>query len=215
MSGASSRAEQLGILLADGGSSPTAPLHIKSLRVVECPFSEISPVFRRFHYREDAFGGSAKHVFGLTNGVMVFGGAVFGETWHRDKYGTAEDGVLELKRFALLDEAPRNTESYFLGRLARILGKMGYIRLLAYSDERAGHLGTIYRAAGWNMVSAHQGSPTVSINGRTYHARSLTIDRPYAAKLRESVADGGAEMVRSPGLLRLYEKRLKEVNDAQ
>ena len=201
----SSVAEQTELHLSGGGSIPTGSL--QSLRVVECSFAEVAHVFARFHYRGKAFGGSAKHIFALTGGTRAEGGAVFGETWHRDSHGRADEGVLELKRFCLLDECPKNSESYFLGVCARLLRKMGYKKLLAYADTSR-HKGTIYAAAGWSLEREASGSSVVYLwRGREYHARSLSIDRPYSAELRKAVESGEAVPVRSTGK-RLFVKTL-------
>lgn len=57
----------------------------------------------------------------------------------------------ELARLYLLDEIPRNSETWLIGQSVR------YIRahhrdvqyLLSYADPSAGHAGTIYKAANW------------------------------------------------------------------
>jgi hypothetical protein len=57
---------------------------------------------------------------------------------------------LELRRFAIAPDAPKNTASFMLSRMRKaIKGDMPEIkRLISYQDTGA-HQGTIYKAAGW------------------------------------------------------------------
>lgn len=61
--------------------------------------------------------------------------------------------TLELTRMYLLDECPRNSESYCIGQATRLIRRQlpEIDTLLAYSDPAQGHVGTIYKAAGWTF----------------------------------------------------------------
>jgi hypothetical protein len=57
----------------------------------------------------------------------------------------------ELARLYLLDEIPRNAETWLIGRSVRYI-KQNHREvkyLLSYADPSAGHRGTIYQAANW------------------------------------------------------------------
>ncbi len=60
---------------------------------------------------------------------------------------------LELRRFAIADDAPANTGSKMLAWMVRELRRRepGVERLISYQDCEV-HSGTIYRAAGWSPV---------------------------------------------------------------
>lgn len=60
---------------------------------------------------------------------------------------------LELRRFAIAPDAPKNTASRMLGWMMRDIRKAlpEIERLISYQDLSA-HAGTIYRAAGWHMA---------------------------------------------------------------
>jgi hypothetical protein len=66
---------------------------------------------------------------------------------------------LELRRFAIAEDAPKNTASRMLGWMARDIPKRlaGIERLISYQDTEA-HTGTIYKAAGWTKTAASSGS---------------------------------------------------------
>lgn len=57
----------------------------------------------------------------------------------------------ELARLYLLDEVPKNAETWFIGRAVRWIKRHrpDVSTLVSYADPSAGHRGTIYRAANW------------------------------------------------------------------
>lgn len=63
---------------------------------------------------------------------------------------------MELRRFAISDDAPKNTGSRMLGWMVRELRRRSpeVERLISYQDCEV-HTGTIYRAAGWIPVETH------------------------------------------------------------
>ncbi len=84
---------------------------------------------------------------------------------------------LELKRFAIADDAPKNTASRMLGWMARDIFKRfpGVKTLVSYRDCDS-HDGTIYKAAGWVGEEIQIRSPKT-----TWH------NRPRARRLNEVV----------------------------
>jgi len=59
----------------------------------------------------------------------------------------------ELARLYLLDEIPRNSETWLIAKRVRFI-KLNYPDvkfLISYADPSAGHSGTIYRAANWKQ----------------------------------------------------------------
>lgn len=59
--------------------------------------------------------------------------------------------VWELARVYLLDEIPKNAETWLIGQSVRYIKRnhQGVEYLLSYADPSAGHAGTIYKAANW------------------------------------------------------------------
>lgn len=73
--------------------------------------------------------------------------------------------VLELTRLWLIDEAPKNSESRFLGLTFKWLKKHTDIKvLISYSDPMFGHVGTIYQATNW----LYQGNNTMLVKGYSH-----------------------------------------------
>lgn len=64
--------------------------------------------------------------------------------------------VWELARLYLLDEIPRNAETFLIARSVRYIARhhVHVHTLLSYADPSAGHRGTIYRAANWTEDGA-------------------------------------------------------------
>jgi len=62
-------------------------------------------------------------------------------------------GMLELRRMAIRDGAPKNTASRFLGWMARHIKKSTpeIKTLISYQDADV-HTGTIYKASGWHVA---------------------------------------------------------------
>lgn len=57
----------------------------------------------------------------------------------------------ELARLFVVDEMPKNTETWFLARAISLVTSRhrDLVALVSYADPSVGHQGTIYRAAGW------------------------------------------------------------------
>ena len=114
---------------------------------------------------------------GLLIGVAVYGFPVGRQTVKSITPNLNNDEVLELTRLWLVDEAPKNSESYFIGKTFEWLRKNTKIKvLISYSDPMQGHLGIIYQATNW----LYQGNNTMlikgylhKINGVIMHPRSV------------------------------------------
>jgi hypothetical protein len=174
----------------EGGSIPT----LSHLKVYECKFKEIRHIFEQFHYKGGHMGGGISWCLALVNNLEIVGGVVIGKPRHEQKYSdNGKVKVVELRRMACLEHCPKNTESYFLGKVKWWLKKNTDIeKIISYSDLSVGHIGTIYKASGYKLIGETAPSKHIFWEGKRYHPRSLTIDRPYSYKLREAVKSGEA-----------------------
>ena len=125
---------------------------------------------------------SCRYALGLFDADKLIGVAVYGfpvgrQTVKSISASLGNSDVLELTRLWLVDEAPKNSESFFLGRTFDWLRKNTSAKvLISYSDPMYGHLGTIYQATNW----MYQGNSTMlvkgymhSIFGELMHPRSV------------------------------------------
>lgn len=163
----------------DGGAIPTSPLQLY--------FREINAVtaagaYRRWHYLGDTqflsqinFGA---YFEGVLEGAISYGPPNATDLrgyWTRKTQGE----WWEIKRLVMSPSCPRNSESRFIGVTLRLLKKMALVRgVVTYADDGQGHVGTIYKAAGfqslgmtapkndfWVDGKIKQRGPTTGVNG--------------------------------------------------
>lgn len=141
---------------SEGGSTPTSPLQFKFdvLRAqTACDlnkkwhsrFPEIhwSNVVRNRHYI--CYGAFFE---GICFAVAIWSSPIAA---NRLKNGQL---CLELRRMALSQECPKNTASRMLSFMRKDISKRfpDIIKLISYQDTEA-HLGTIYKASGWQIAN--------------------------------------------------------------
>ena len=154
-----------------------------------CKFSDIREIFENFHYKKGHMGGGISVCFAMYIENKLVGGSVLGKPRHEKKY----KNCIDIRRMACLDEAPYNSESWFLGQIIQWVKKnTDYEHVLSYSDMTVGHVGTIYKAANFKEIGETTPTKYVEWNNKIYHPRSLTIDRDYSYKLRDAVKNGTA-----------------------
>ena len=140
---------------ADSGLIPTSTLQ---LRFSRCPEHICVDLIRAWHSRLPRIGNSHFRV------------CYAGEAYDR-YYAVAawsnpvarllpQTTWLELRRFAIAGDAPKNTASRMLGWMRRDIHKRfpEVERLISYQDLDA-HAGTIYKAAGWIPARNYQSRP--------------------------------------------------------
>ena len=171
---------------------------------------EAKELVEKWHYSRSARSQQQVHVFLLRLGGKAVGAAVFGYPMsrHEDKSDT-----LELRRFVLADECPRNSESYFLSRCLRWIEKndRNVVRVITFADPNYGHSGTIYKATNF-MVAGQEANPNPRVirwGGKSVHLRQAyqKKDGDYtrdAKKIQLAIARGSATIEKQ-------EKKLKYV----
>jgi hypothetical protein len=182
------------ILNSDGGSSPTLPLHLQKINyeIRVCKFKDIRHIFEAYHYKGGHMGGGISLCFSLWDNYVLMGGAVLGKL-RQDKKYSSEGLSIEIRRMACIESAPKNSESYFLGKIIWYLKKnTEIINVISYADQSVGHIGTIYKAANFSLIGKTAPSIHVFWRGVRYHPRSLTINRPYSYQMRAAVKTGEA-----------------------
>ena len=87
--------------------------------------------------------------------------------------------VTELHRLVLLDEIPKNSESWFIVRALKMLKKdrPNYRAVLSFADATEGHVGTIYQATN-AIYTGTSGKATFYIDqtGRLRHPRQNGVN---------------------------------------
>lgn len=170
-----------------GGAIPTSPLQLK---IVQCSFSQIRHIFEKYHYKKSHMGGGISWCLAAEYCGQYMAGIVIGKPRHEKKY-SEQMKCVEIRRMACIDELPKNTESWMLSKCIWWLKKNTDIkRVISYSDKSVGHIGTIYKAANFKLIGETAKSKHVFWNGKRYHPRSLTIDRPYSHEMRKGLLTG-------------------------
>ena len=159
----------------DGGSSPTSTLQFTLEPITR---RQASNLIETWHYSRSTRGVNGKINLGIVFGGVVYGAAIIGQPATpnvANKYsekGTLK--VLELRRFCCVDETPKNTESYFLSKIAWwIKRNTDCNRIISFADETYGHKGTIYKAANWKEAGKSAPEKKIEWNGFRYHRRAL------------------------------------------
>lgn len=177
-----------------------------------CKFSDIRHIFEEYHYKKGAMGGGISVCFAMFIENELVGGSVLGKPRHEKKYKKC----IDIRRMACLDSAPCNSESWFLSQIIKwCASNTDYNYVLSYSDKTVGHSGTIYKAANFKNIGETTPTKYVEWGEKTYHPRSLSIDRPYSYKLREAVKTGEAVVKTGlPKIIWIYEisDKLKRKN---
>jgi len=160
-----------------------------SANVIECDFSNIRDIFAAHHYKGARIGGGITQCLAMVYENRVAGGMVLGPPRHSKKYPEA----IDIRRMACLEDMPCNSESWFLAKGIKWIKQNTQARgVLSYSDLTEGHVGTIYKAANFDLVGTTLPTKWVEWKGEKYHPRSLSIDRSYSYALREAVQNGKA-----------------------
>jgi hypothetical protein len=177
-----------------------------------CRFKDIRHIFEEYHYKKGAMGGGISVCFAMFIDDILVGGSVLGKPRHEKKYKKC----IDIRRMACLDESPKNSESWFLSQIIRwCASNTDYNYVLSYSDKTVGHNGTIYKAANFKQIGETTPTKYIEWGDKTYHPRSLSIDRPYSHNLRKAVKQGEAIVKTGlPKIIWIYEisNKLKRKN---
>lgn len=174
---------------------------VKSYIVEETSFNPtVRKFLKKWHY-SDYVNIQAKHTFCLFRegkfgipemiGVCIYtrpAGPSAGQSY----YPQNPDKVLELRRLCLIDDTPKNAESYFVGHTLRWLKKnTDWEFVLSYADEEQGHTGVIYKATNFKYLGKTSPGKTLEVDGKKFHIRTLSmLDRPYGVEINKRYKNG-------------------------
>ena len=137
----------------DGGSQPTSALQLY--------FREISPITAAIAYKKWHYLGDQDFIsqinFGAYHNQTLEGAISYGPPnatdlkgyWDRHTQGQ----WWEIKRLVMSPKCPKNSESRFIAITMKMLRKLALVRgVVTYADDGQGHVGTIYKAAGFQPL---------------------------------------------------------------
>lgn len=176
---------------------------VKTYSVRRVERKDIKNFIETWHYSKSINGCITDFCYALYNkndemiGAMFFGRMAMANQWKR--FSTDPNKVIELRRLCCIDDTPKNTEYYFIGKSLKLLRKDwcndGIV--VSYADKEFGHNGTIYKASNFYMIGEIKGAKVIIWNGKHYHDRSIRIKykgklKPFAAKLKDALDRGEA-----------------------
>lgn len=180
--GDSSKAEFPFFQGEDGGAIPTSPLQLVFRKI---KMDSAQKAYRAWHYLGDQ-GFIAQIHFGAYFNNKLEGAISYGPTnatdldgfWTRlsqfergpEKATTELRPTFrwwEIKRLTMSPSCPRNSESRFIGVTLRLLRKLSDVRgVVTYADDAQGHVGTIYKAAGFKGLGLTAAKNDFWVNGK-------------------------------------------------
>lgn len=174
---------------------------VKDYTVVSCSRKEIASFIEENHYSKSINGVMSTYCFKLMDGNTMIGAAIFGglgmaNNWK--KFANTLGSVVELRRLCCIDDTPKNTESYFIGKMLKYLKKHTSIQVVvSYADENQGHTGVIYQASNFIHRGMTARSKFIHWQGRVYHDKAVRTKykgklKPFAERIKVALEKGEA-----------------------
>lgn len=185
--------------------------------VVEVQRSVIKNFIEQHHYSGSINGVQSTFHFAMYRnnelvGAMIYGNLAMANAWK--KYGTNANEVIELRRLVLIDDTPKNTESFFIGWTLRWLKQNTKIKtVVSYADPNYGHEGIIYQATNFRLVGKTSKTKVIMHNGKKYHDKTIRTKykgelKPFAKRIKDALDSGDAfYLMQEPKFI--YVKQLK------
>ncbi len=164
---------------------------------------EVKNLIEKYHYSKSIRSQKQKYVFKLVEKSTdkLVGVAIYGQPMSRRQ----DSDVIELRRLCLVDDTPRNTESWFIARTLKWLGiNTKYSRVISFADPNYNHFGTIYKASNFEYdgLESNKNPRMIEYNGKKYHIRQYYAKNKsgdyckHAIKLQAKVKIGEAKIIK-------------------
>ena len=176
-------------------------MSVKDFTVEEIPRKAVKTFIEKHHYSHNINGIQSYHHFGLYTdgnfglpkmiGAMLYAMPSMPAT--AAKYNPINPSrCMELRRLVCIDDTPKNTESYFIGKTLRWLKQNTDIEVIvSFADQHYGHAGTIYKASNFEYLGETAAGQVLMVDGREMHSRSLNQkNRPYGRELKRRYDEG-------------------------
>ena len=174
---------------------------VKNFTVEEVPRKSIVKFIEKHHYSHNVNGVQSLYHYGLFTegnfglpkmiGAMMYAHPSMPAT--AAKYNPINpDKCLELRRLVCIDDTPKNTESYFIGKTFKLLKQTTDKEVIvSFADQHHGHTGVIYKATNFDYLGETSKGRILMVDGKEMHSRSLNqLDRPYGRELNRRYKAG-------------------------
>lgn len=179
--------EQSLFQMANGGAVPTSPLQFA---VKEISHLTAQNAYKKWHYlRGQSFIGMynfGAYYDGWLGGAISFGPpsaeeTILGLFGHKD-----QNGYFEIKRLAMNDSWPKNSESRFIAISMKLLKNMTNVKgIITYADTSMGHRGTIYKATNFEYKGLTASKKDYWVNGKIQQRGKINGDGVWKDRARK------------------------------
>jgi hypothetical protein len=150
----------------EGGAIPTSPLQ---LFIKEINKLTSKNFYKKWHYLGDSSFISTIN-YGAYYDDRLVGSISYGSPNATEMKGyfdrNHQDGWWEIKRLAMIDSCPKNSESRFIAISIKILRKtFKVVGIVTLADSGVGHVGTIYQASGFKYLGLSDPKKDFFIDG--------------------------------------------------
>ena len=183
-------------------------MNVKSYTVKIVDRNHIKDFIESNHYSKSINGCISDYCFALYDGETMIGAMFYGRMAMRNqwkRFSDKESNVTELRRLCCIDETPKNTESFFIGKTLRWLKKNTDIKIVvSYADKEYGHDGVIYKASNFEYLGLKPGAKVIWHNGKKYHDKTIRTKykgqlKPFAQRLKDALDAGEARYEKTAG----------------
>lgn len=192
---------------------------VREFKVIQCERKEIVKFIETWHYSKNVNGLTTTYCFKLLDvennliGAMIYGKIAMANVWQ--KYSDKEEDLIELKRLCCIDNTPKNTESFFIGKTLQWLKKNTNIKkIISYADTTYGHSGTIYKATNFENIGMTKSGKVIMYKGKRYHDKTIRTKykgdlKPFALEIKKALETGEAVYTNTLGK-HIYIYKLKK-----
>lgn len=177
-------------------------------KVELCERKEVKDFIEKWHYSHSINGLLSEYCFKLTDngeivGAMIYGGLGMANCWK--KYATCKEDVIELRRLCCIDDTPKNTESYFIGKTLKWLCQNTEIKkVVSYADNTYNHTGVIYKASNFEHLGKTSKGRVIMYKGKRYHDKTIRTKykgelKPFAKEIKLALERNEAYYVKTLG----------------
>jgi hypothetical protein len=177
-------------------------LKVKELKIRLLERKDIKDFIEEWHYSKSINGLRISYCFGLYNGDELIGASIYGKPAMNNQASkwnpNNPEKLLELRRLCCIDDTPKNTESYFIGKCLKWLKKHTDIEvIISYADMTHNHEGTIYKATNFEHMGMSPGGKVIMLNGKKYHDKTIRTKykgklKPFAQRVKDALESGEA-----------------------
>lgn len=191
---------------------------VKNYKVSICKRKDIAGFISNWHYSKNVNGLTVDYNFKLMDeennliGAMMYGTIAMAGVWK--KYAEKEEDLIELRRLCCIDNTPKNTESYFIGKTLKWLKQNTDIKkVISYADTTYNHEGTIYKASNFKHVGLTTKGKVIMYKSQRFHDKTIRTlhngqPKPYAKEIIKALETGEAKYVETkPKHIYIYNLR--------